>query len=60
MKSVATKIADMWTRGTWVRVRRHVEEPVYNTILASTPNFMHHVEDQVAWAIQSLIIESNP
>lgn len=58
MKSVETKIADMWTRGTWARVRRQVEEPVYNTILASTPNFMHHVEVQLHAAIEILIAET--
>jgi hypothetical protein len=55
MRPVDSKIADMWTQRTWVRVRQQVEEPVYKTILASTPNFMHHVEVQLRAAIEHLI-----
>ncbi len=56
---VAIQIGDMWTRGVWVRVRQQVAEPVRNAALATIPDFMHHVEDQLQNAIEKLIAETN-
>lgn len=58
-KSANLKLADMRTGGAWWRIQNRVAAPVRVRVLAHQPDVVQNVEDQLAWTIQTLILESS-
>jgi len=58
MKPVNVRLTNLWARDTWPGIRRKISDPVCKAVLASTPNFMHHVEGQLRAAIETLILKA--
>lgn len=53
------RLADMRTGGAWQRIQHQVAASVRVRVLAYQPDVVQNVEDQLAWTIQTLILESS-